>query len=134
MPKFNAQAVLNTMYSDPKKQRTYFKQWYADNKQVHRKNVGIRRRKVLLENRQRIIEYLQAHPCVGCSETDILVLQFDHVDPEGKVTEVSTMLRQGLSWATILNEIEKCVVRCANCHVRQTAKQFGNWRLFFIRG
>ena len=76
-----------------------------------------------------MIAYLLAHPCVGCNEMDVLVLQFDHVDPQDKITDISTMLRHGLRWETILKEIEKCVVRCANCHVRQTAKQFGNWRL-----
>jgi len=28
-------------------------------------------------------------------------------------------------WGTILKEINKCVVRCANCHLRKTAQEEG---------
>jgi hypothetical protein len=30
-------------------------------------------------------------------------------------------------WRRVLVEIEKCDVRCANCHRKRTAQQFG-WR------
>jgi hypothetical protein len=30
-------------------------------------------------------------------------------------------------WSRVLLEIEKCDVRCANCHRRRTAQQYG-WR------
>lgn len=53
-----------------------------------------------------------------------MVLDFDHF--KGKKTcPVSTMARNGLSIERIQIEIDKCVVRCANCHRRRTYKQFG---------
>jgi hypothetical protein len=70
-----------------------------------------------------VYEYLMTHPCVDCGETDPIVLQFDHVDPLTKKHNVSNLKHR--SPAGIMREIDKCVVRCANCHARITAKQFG---------
>ena len=33
-----------------------------------------------------------------------------------------------ISWERVEAEIAKCSVRCANCHRRRTAEQFGYWR------
>lgn len=71
------------------------------------------------ENYTRLIEYLRGHPCVDCGEADVRVLQFDHVDPATKTTEVSGLL-QWATWQRVFTEIEKCVVRCGNCHRRRT--------------
>lgn len=83
--------------------------------------VTARKKRVIRENRQKLIDYLLKHPCVDCGETDILVLQFDHVRGK-KCREVSCLVATGFSWAAIEREIEKCEVRCANDHLRRTAK------------
>lgn len=69
-------------------------------------------------NAQRIYEYQLEHPCVDCGESDPLVLQFDHVREKK-----SYMISDGLNsycWESLLKEIAKCDVRCANCHIRKT--------------
>lgn len=72
-------------------------------------------------NRVRLVEYLLAHPCVDCGEKDIRVLDFDHRDASVKTAGISRMAVGGhYCWARILQEIEKCDVRCANCHRRRT--------------
>jgi len=38
---------------------------------------------------------------------------------------VSYLIASNRSWKYILKEIEKCEVRCANCHRRRTAQQLG---------
>lgn len=73
--------------------------------------------------RRRIWKYLESHPCVDCGESDRLVLEFDH--RRDKRRDIATMAGRGLSWSTMLIEIEKCEVRCANCHRRRTARQMG---------
>ena len=78
-------------------------------------------------NMRRIVEFLIAHPCVDCGERDPVVLDFDHRDPASKTVEVGSLLRYAGSWAALEREIAKCEVRCANCHRRRTAQQFG-WR------
>ena len=73
--------------------------------------------------RQKLFEYYLAHPCVDCGEKDPVVLEFDHQGD--KRVRVSDMVNRKFSWQEMLAEIAKCVVRCANCHRRRTAKQFG---------
>lgn len=75
-----------------------------------------------LKNRQYVWDYLTMHPCVDCGECDPIVLEFDHIDPSTKLNDVSKLMVYGMSRLT--DEIEKCEVRCANCHKRKTAKQF----------
>lgn len=83
---------------------------------------GVRNRKWnknnLLTNRFRLLEYFLEHPCVDCGETDPIVLEFDHKDSEHKEYNISSKL-YNQTWETLLNEIVKCEVRCANCHRRK---------------
>lgn len=68
--------------------------------------------------------YLFNHPCVDCGEIDVRVLEFDHVDPATKVHAISYMVSKGMKPEKIADEIEKCEVRCCNCHRRRTRRQF----------
>ncbi|MGH2731035.1 MAG: hypothetical protein ACRDJI_10575 [Actinomycetota bacterium] len=67
-----------------------------------------------------VVDHLKKHPCVDCGEADVIVLQFDHL--EDKEFEISKGIRDR-NWASVLAEIEKCEVVCANCHRRRTAKR-----------
>lgn len=77
-------------------------------------------------NAEFMIAYLGKHPCVDCGESDIIVLEFDHL--RDKVADVSVLARGGYSIETIQKEIDKCEVVCANCHRRRTAKRAGTYR------
>ena len=79
------------------------------------------RRRTVEGNRRRVAAYLSEHPCVDCSQTDPVVLEFDHL--REKRMDVSRMVHLGWRWPAILNEIEKCEVRCANCHRRRTKER-----------
>lgn len=74
-------------------------------------------------NRREIVRFLGTHPCVDCGISNAIVLEFDHRDPEQKLMDVATMMLSK-RWPRVLAEIEKCDVRCANCHRRRTARQF----------
>ena len=110
----------------PEYQVPYYKKWYQENKETHKQNANKRRNRIVKENQQKIIEYLQNHPCIDCGETDIIVLQFDHVRGK-KRKEIGAML--SFSWNTIMAEIEKCEVRCANDHIRKTARQQKSYKI-----
>ncbi len=53
------------------------------------------------------------------------MLDLDHEDPTQKSANVGRLLALSLPWSTVLAEIEKCSVRCANCHRRRTADAWG---------
>lgn len=74
-------------------------------------------------NRILLGEYLAGRACVDCGETEQLVLEFDH--QRDKSADVSTLIAAGRAWSTIAAELEKCEVRCANCHRKRTALQQG---------
>jgi hypothetical protein len=71
-----------------------------------------------------VYDYLAKHPCVDCGESDPVVLDFDHVRGQ-KFMNVKRMLSGTYSLKRIFEEIEKCDVRCANCHRRATAQRGG---------
>ncbi|MCW2623240.1 MAG: hypothetical protein JWL64_2842 [Frankiales bacterium] len=45
-----------------------------------------------------------------------------------KRANVGKLIASGYPWKTILLEIAKCDVRCANCHRRRTSGDFAWWR------
>jgi hypothetical protein len=58
--------------------------------------------------------------CVDCGYKDnAQALQFDHIGTDKKES-VSNLIRSDYSWETILKEISKCEVVCANCHAVRT--------------
>lgn len=67
--------------------------------------------------------------CVDCGYNEHAVaLQFDHVSGNKKAS-VSNLIRSDYAWKTILEEINKCEVRCANCHAVVTAHRKVSYRL-----
>ena len=101
---------------------TYRRQHYLRNRDRYFKQANAQTRRKRDDTRQRIREHLLGHPCADCREADIATLDFDHVDPSTKVTEVAKMVGHR-SWDGIQAEIAKCVVRCANCHRHRTIAQ-----------
>lgn len=107
--------------------KQHAKDYYQSNKNTMAPAIRKAKKERIKENYQRIISYLQTHPCVDCGEPDPVVLDFDHVRGIKK-NHVSRMASMGNSWGTLETEIQKCEVRCANCHRRRTAKQLGHFR------
>lgn len=112
-------------YTDKENQRAYGRQHYLDNKELYLSRSSENRKIQIEDRRRRVREYLLTHPCVDCGEADPIVLDFDHVDHTLKTANISKMVRDRARWSRIEEEIAKCEVRCANCHRRRTAKQFG---------
>lgn len=77
-----------------------------------------------IRNRQYLWDFVKRNPCVDCGEKDPVVLELDHI--RDKSNDVSVLSAQAVSIERLQEELDKCEVRCANCHRRKTAKQF-NW-------
>ena len=104
------------------------KAWYDANAELHKARVLARNQRYRKELYRLMTDYLLAHPCVDCGETDVRCLEFDHRPGEAKFRDVARMISNSLPWKRILAEIAKCDVRCANCHRRRTNERGGFWR------
>lgn len=108
------------------------KNCFAEYDRDRYKNGGDRERKernkkiTLEKNRGFLWDILTSSSCLDCGEQDPLVLEFDHRDDVIKSANVSEMMHKNIQ--SIKDEIDKCDIRCANCHRRRTIKQFGLWR------
>ena len=104
----------------------YKREHHAANKSRYVEWAGARRRLLLSQNIELLLEFLALHPCADCGEVDPLVLEFGHLGD--KEFAISRGLRQK-SWQSILVEVARCEVVCANCHRRRTALRGGFARL-----
>lgn len=117
---------LNSICRECSKKKS--KEYYNLNKDVQKQQIyasrTIRRRIAV----KFVRDYATSRGCVDCKERDFLVLDFDHVRGQ-KYKNISVLLTDGASIEVIERELEKCDVRCANCHRRRTAQQ-QNWYKF----
>lgn len=99
----------------------YYKELKLEKKRSIYKTKWKRRKNILIK----LNEYLLLHWCIDCwYKENRAALQFDHIWE--KRMNVSEMVWLWLSLEKIMEEVKKCVVRCANYHHIKTAKDF-NW-------
>ena len=108
----------------------YGKEHYLANKKRYVDQAAASKRKIRLARTRYLIDFFRSHPCVDCGETDPIVLDFDHVGE--KLFGIGQMLERR-SWQSILEEMAKCQVVCANCHRRRTAQRRGTVRAVLSR-
>lgn len=96
------------------------KESYRRNKSTHAKCSKRYTLNRLEETRCFIWEYKLNHPCVDCGEPDPRVLQFDRIKGKKKASVSFMAFNLKSSIASIVTEILKCEVRCANCHLKRT--------------
>ena len=101
--------------------RAYSRDHYRLNRASYLARIRVRHQVFLAQNMALLVEYLRSHPCVDCSASNPVVLQFDHVRGV-KSRNIAQMIRDGVSWRRVEEEIAKCDVRCVNCHFRRHAR------------
>jgi type I site-specific restriction endonuclease len=117
---------LGTLQSQCKEcTRVLIKNHYNVNKGYYLEKAHIRNGKLRNETLDYINKYLKNSSCKDCGEKDIVVLEFDHRDRATKFKAVSSLIRSRYPLNIIKMEVEKCDVRCANCHRRKTAVDLG---------
>lgn len=76
------------------------------------------------ERSRAIIREHKNRPCVDCERRyPYYVMHFDHVRGDKRFI-VSKAISRGIAVETLLEEIAKCEVVCANCHAMRHAGQF----------
>lgn len=107
-------------------QRAYARHWYGRNRRRQIANVRKHKASRRMKAAAAVLRYLEEHSCVDCGERNPLLLEFDHL--RDKQADISRLVQMGASWKRIKAEIDKCQVRCANCHRRKTAERGGWYR------
>jgi hypothetical protein len=102
-------------YKDPEQRKAYHKE---------------QSRKHYLANKEKIIAISKANRAIGKARWDTFkrtlkctkcgfnhpaALDFHHVDPSEKENLVSKLVSNGC-FAAAMEEVQKCIVLCANCH------------------
>lgn len=94
---------------------TSFQRWYYKNREdkLERNKQHRRRRREWLK------DYKSERGCSRCDEEHPACLDFHHTSDD-KEHNVANMANDGYSKERIKEEIEKCVILCANCHRKET--------------
>lgn len=72
--------------------------------------------------RTALLQTLKDKPCMDCgNKFPTCCMQFDHRDPAQKTHNVSRL--RSAAMATLMTEVAKCDVVCANCHFIRTDRQ-----------
>jgi hypothetical protein len=110
---------------DRDKRRATWNAWYQRTK--HLRTDTKRRSSVKLARLHELSAWLaeikSSLRCRDCGMDHPACLVFHHTDPTTKDLAVAEAIRRGFSRARILNEISKCVVICANCHLKLHARE-----------
>lgn len=109
--------------------KEYQKRWLDRNKTKQRKKCIKNNKQATERNSAYIFKYLTQHPCVDCGETDVVVLEFDHL--KEKRASLAQM-RIYFSLQSVIDEIVKCEVVCSNCHRRRTSRRGNHWRIGYM--
>ncbi len=75
--------------------------------------------KIKFNNWEYVENYLKINHCADCGENNPIVLEFDHVRGT-KLYAISELKRKSTNLKKLEEEINKCEVRCANCHRKVT--------------
>jgi hypothetical protein len=114
--------LQNLAYKNKIDQAAASKRHYEKHKDKIKDRSKKRNKRQKRKNQEYIRAIKEASSCVDCGESNSVVLDFDHVKGE-KVSNISDMARGAYSIKTIQKEIDKCEVRCSNCHRIATAKR-----------
>jgi hypothetical protein len=69
-----------------------------------------------LERKKQLIEIAGGECCDGGYKRNISALEFHHLDPEEKSFGIDLRKCSCANWESLVKEVKKCVLICANCH------------------
>ena len=97
-------------YKNKEDQRDFAKKHYLENKASYK----INREKTRARNKKFLLDYKENKVCGDCGFDNPIALEFHHL--KDKKYNVAQLVSQGVSLKTFQQEIDKCILICANCH------------------
>lgn len=91
-------------------QKKYHKIWYNMNKKCRKKQIRNRKKSII----KIVQEFKSNKGCIICQEKHPAALDFHHL--RDKKFLISSIAGSGYSVKTIMSEMAKCIILCANCH------------------
>jgi len=110
-------------YKDIARRKEYDKKYYKENRElrIEQQRLYSETHKDIfkqkgIDDRKRIQEIKITRGCIDCGyNKHPVALDFDHINGERNPKRISNMPGYYL-WHKILAEMDKCEIRCANCH------------------
>lgn len=98
------------------------KNHYNKNKKSYSERAKAARKKF-----EKTLNELKNNPCKDCGFSyPYWIMQFDHLDPKTKTSNISRMRGRITNIDKLLEEVAKCELVCANCHADRTYKRAHN--------
>ena len=88
---------------------------YLNNKEVYIQRALNRKTEI----RKWFKEYKSKLACDVCGENHPACMDFHHINPKEKDTDVCRMVNRGYAIDRIIREIDRCQVLCSNCHKKK---------------
>ena len=111
-------------YKDKEKQREYQAKRYKKHKKQYYDSLKSKRH----ETRKWLFKLKGEKGCKICGEKNPVCLGFHHINPEDKTRCISALTLSGCCKTRLIEEIEKCEVLCANCHLKIHAEK-DKWKI-----
>lgn len=110
-------------YKNQEQQLKAQSEHYQNNKSKYRERDRLRKSGMQLW----LLEYKSKLKCIKCGENHPAALTFHHRDPSVKEIGISRAISNRASKKKIIEEIEKCDVLCANCHLKLHFVERSSW-------
>ena len=66
--------------------------------------------------------------CQSCGyKKNLGALEFHHINPSEKISELDVRILTNRTWDYILNESKKCKLLCSNCHAEEHYPDLEKW-------
>lgn len=114
----NRDKINSTRRKNVERNKEYYKAYHKEYAKKHLEEQRARDRKRNDANKTRFHQFLADKSCIICGESHKACLQFHHRDPSTKKHNVAKMVNKHFAWSSILDEISKCDILCANCHFK----------------
>jgi len=95
---------------------------------IYKENANIyeNQKKRAIERKIKLINMCGGECSVCGYKKNIAALHFHHILPDTKLFQLDSRKCANSKWSTLLTEVKKCSLLCANCHAELHHKKYNN--------